>query len=179
VAAVLDAGDSWYAVRADGHRWRLPGEARMQVPALSQDGRMLGYLARTEGPYVLHDLVTGRRVVIEELYASGRLPEPGGHQLAVGRPGLWSRDGRRLLLWGGGAMLLVDATEGRLERMSQSGAPLGWVARDRIAWLRVPNPDEEPLPLTVQVTDLGGQVGHPIRLRRRATSAPPDVSWYG
>jgi hypothetical protein len=165
VAAVLDAGDSWYAVRADGHRWRLPGDARLQVPALSQDGRMLGYLARTEGPYVLHDLVTGRRVVLDELYASGRLPEPGSHQLAVGRPGLWSPDGRRLLLWAAEGVLLIDAGDGQLGVLPQPGLPLGWVADDRIAWLRVPGPDDEPLPPAVVVTNLGGRVQSEIPLQ--------------
>jgi hypothetical protein len=164
VAAVLDAASSWYAIRADGHRWRLPGEAGLQVPALSQDGRMLGYLARTEGPYVLHDLVTGRRVVLDELYAGGRLPAPGHHQLTLGRPGLWSPDRGQLLLSGGGGMLVVDATDGRIERMSPSGVPLGWVADDRIAWLHVPGSDEKPLPLTVRVTDLAGRVQSEVPL---------------
>jgi hypothetical protein len=163
VAGVLESY-SWYAVRADGHRWRLPGDAGLQVPALSQDGRMLGYLAGTDGPYVLHDLVTGRRVVLEELYAGG-LPGPGRIQLVVGPPGLWSPDARRLLLWSAEGMLLVDAADGRIGPLAQPGLPLGWVADDRIAWLRVSGAGEKLMPLTVRVTDLDGQVQSEVELQ--------------
>jgi hypothetical protein len=166
VAAVLESSGSWYAVRADGHRWRLPGRAGLQVPALSRDGRMLGYLAGVDGPYVLHDLVDGRREVLQELYGGGRRGAGGPHQLGLGSLGRWSPDGRRLLLAAAQGMLLVDAANGQVRHLSPShGLLMGWVGDDRIAWLGASGPGGNSMPLAIGITDLRGTVESTVPLR--------------
>lgn len=175
MAAVLAVGDGWYVMNSRGMRWRLPvTDVGPDRPVLSRDGRMLGYPLGDaswgdEGArYVLHDLVTGRRVEFL-LTPSQRIKADFGH--TVGElPGFWSPDGRRLVVWGGppdryrGAALVLDATSGAATAVRLEAMPVGWSSAERIVWLRwdgTKNADTNPLPPYELIeTDIAGR---PIR----------------
>ncbi|HYF74624.1 MAG TPA: hypothetical protein VD864_17475, partial [Nocardioides sp.] len=69
LAAVLETGASeWLAASSDGDVWRVPQEDPSDSfpPALSADGRMIGYLTG-HTTYVLRDLVTGEETSFPEV----------------------------------------------------------------------------------------------------------------
>ena len=182
VAAVLE-GQQSVVVRADGHRWRLPGRAGVQLPALSRDGRLLGYLATPDGPYVVHDLVSGSRTRFPELFAAG-LPTPGRTQLAFGSSAWWSPDGRYLLLYAAGGVLVLDPVQGPMQVLEPPGAAsvVGWADADRIVWVATTPPSGGPAPAELTgpeklvTTDRTGRVLAEVDLE-----ASPELigdGWY-
>jgi hypothetical protein len=110
LAAVLERTGDWYAVRADGHRWRLPEDERgIQVVALSDDGRLLGHLQAPHGPYVVHDVVSGRRTRFPDVKGHLGITERSRFQVHAQTPARFSPDGRYLLLLGGLALVAAAA----------------------------------------------------------------------
>jgi hypothetical protein len=188
VAALLKdsgpEGTTWYAVRADGHRWRLPEVSHRSDlwPALSDDGRLLGYLERQSGPYVVRDLVTGKRTEFPEVV------EPAGADVDRGilygqAPGYFSPDGTRLLLSGGSAVLDLPSRSIQLLREDEQlaallGVAAGWAGEDRVVWLRDGGPPgDAPVELRAITTDLRGTVLDDVAL---AGTAGVGVSqWSG
>lgn len=187
LAAVLEAEGGPYVVRADGHRWRLPGEqVHTQVPALSDDGTQLGYLQDWRGPYVVHDVVTGRRTTFPEVKGHLGTVERSRFQVHDQTPARFSPDGRRLLLMGVyDEHLLLDVRAGTLRGLDRravgrGGVPVGWSAADRLAWLVDRRADEgEPDVVELVTTDLSGQVVARTQLRPSGGSLPSTSQWTG
>jgi len=170
----------WFAVSESGRRWQIPihSSGSEQPPSLSRDGRLLGYLASDAGPYVVHDLVTGRRVEYAEI---GRNSLAARYSLDRETPGVWSPDGHQLLLSDanrgdpdGIPMTLLLRPESRSLTAIPSDSLAGWLTTDRIGWLR--NESEEPhsTPETVDFveTDVHGKELRRTRLR-------PSDPWRG
>ncbi len=144
VAALLQASrrdgeqPDWYAVRADGHRFHLPEVSHQtdQYPSLSRDGRRVGYLQTEEGPYVVHDLVTGERTSFEGI-GDNRETTRARFRVQGQAPAHWSPDGRRVALTVIGGALLLDVTTGEVELLprGERGLVTGWRAEDRLVWL--------------------------------------------
>jgi hypothetical protein len=167
--------DGWYAVNERGHRWRIPdgGDRTDQYPNLSRDGRWLGRLSGNDGPYVLHDLVTGRRVEFPQI-GSNRGDATPPLMVYSQSPGFWSPDSRRLLLSGStrsgstSSMLLLDAESGSLTAIARTGHLAGWSGNDRIIWLDSHGRGEAPQRINLVETDTRGA---PLR---RAQLRPAD-----
>jgi hypothetical protein len=160
-----DEPSGWQAVRADGHRWRLPGTATDdQVPALSRDGLLLAYLESDNGPLVVRDLGSGARAVVPEI--GGHIPPPSGvvparYQQQAQSPSHWSPDGRHLLLIGAREdHLLLDVSGGTVEPLPRTlGQPAGWLGDDRIVWLHGggDGTGTGSAPVRARTTDLRGK----------------------
>ncbi len=188
VAALLQQpgadGTTWDAVRADGHRWRLPEVSHRTDlwPALSADGRLLGYLEQQSGPYVVRDLVTGERTEFPEIV------EPAGADLERGflygqSPAFFSPDGTRLLLPAGAAVLDLRTRSITLlraqERLSGLGMPAGWAGDDRIVWLHGGGDGSlgSAEPLRARTTDVAGATLADVELE--ATGGVFPSQWAG
>lgn len=190
VAALLEVrgeGRSrWHAVRADGHRWRLPrgGDAGVLYPALSPDGTVIGYLEGGDGPYVLRDLTTGRRTELPEL-GDNRVLRTTRYGLNDQSPAHWSPDGRHVLLIGftgdgyasTSALLLVDVQAGTVTALDAAGGfSAGWTGDDR--FVTVDDAVEPPTePVTVLSRDLSGRVLDRVPLEP-AHGVLPDVTQW-
>lgn len=190
VAALLETavpGDNaedrshWFAVSASGHRWRLPylrygGD--VFYPSLSRDGRQLGYLQDPDGPYVVRDLVTGRRVEFPQigmgLTTNGSKPSTT-YFMAGQATGYWSPDGRRLLMSGGSASggpgLLLDVRAGTVTALPLGGGqPAGWAGNSTIVSASGIGGAGRPQAVDVYETDLSGRLLRTLRLQ-------PDSPW--
>jgi hypothetical protein len=191
VAALVEAGPNdgpdpiaWYAVTENGHRWRLPAPrtGSADYPAISRDGRRIGYLLGERGPYVIHDLVTGTRT--EFAVGMPRIPITTPYYEALQSPSFWSPDGRRIALNGGlrdnawgavvlgvdGSVTFVPSGEGDASK----GHLAGWVGSDALLWVRLP-PFDEPASdakVVATVTGIDGQPRHTITLS-------PSSPWQG
>ena len=176
--ATWDELDGRYAVSASGHRWRIPDGARDadQYPNLSSDGRWLGYMSSKGGPYVVQDLVAGRRIEYPQL-GSNTVPGPITPYAGQGQsPGFWSPDGRRLLLIGSapsgpqGSGLILEPASGALTaigRVGHAAILAGWSGNDRIVWLEPTSKGLGAAPDRIdQVeTDVQGNEIRRVRLR--------------
>lgn len=183
-----------YLVSADGRVHPLPTPTFLadSFPALSDDGRMLGYL-ETETRYVLRDLVAGTEVVVDGL---------GGNREGTDRtwwtqgqvPAYFSPDGSRLALYAsrgdetGPGTALVDRAgvlhalppprlpSGR--RSGRGGHLLGWQDDARIAWLQeVRDGGRDAVDLVLTETS-GDEVGR-VRLEVPAREVPWLSQWSG
>lgn len=174
VSETATESDGWYAVRPDGLRYRLPevGHEIDAYPALSDDGRLLGYLEGPEGPFVVRDLVTGEVTAFGDV---GRdvLPRPRRHAVSGQSPSSFSPDGRHLLL-AGGVGVLLDLEAGTIRPTGRGpasterpGLPAGWSADDRIVWLDadVDQATGDARRVQVITTDLDGKVVGTTALR--------------
>lgn len=194
LAAVLqvrgeDGGPVWQAVRSDGHRWRLPGLWTMTdlYPTLSPDGRLLGYLASGEGPYVVRDLVTGGRTSFDDL-GDNVLVRSTTYGLFGQHPSHWSPDGRLLQLAGFERLrprdrlqdLVLDVRVGTITPLDRVGFTAGWGSPDRL--VRLDDTRQAPQPgSTVDVvqTDLDGREVSREPLAPRQGPPPPVSQWTG
>lgn len=167
----LDGIAEWVVVDAAGRSWRLPDVSSWEgaVPALSDDGRMLGYLrdvAYRRSEFVLIDLVTGERTEVSEVGNGGLhddVPLTDQPYSASGQtPGFWSPDNRWVAVHGGrmdstegGALLL--SSDGEVRHLASNGWPLGWLPGNRLVLVRGGG--------LVVVVDTDGQVVHRVQLR--------------
>jgi len=112
IAALVESGLAhgggidWLAVSAGGHQWRLTVAGfDVMVPALSADGRYVGYLKPEGVGYRIDDLVTGRHTIFPEVSdgASGPGISRPGQQIGLygQTPAYFSPDGRRVAAGGG------------------------------------------------------------------------------
>ncbi|MDI1464114.1 hypothetical protein QEZ54_24305 [Catellatospora sp. KI3] len=171
----------WRALSQHGNQWRLPqGIGTGDWPALSSDGRRLGYLAAQEGPYVLRDLVEGTQLRIPSI-SGGTIGLPARYWVGDQTPTFWSPDGAHLLLSGGErtadgtppAGLIVDLTGSVRSVPGDLGFPAGWAAADRPVWVKVSGADgRSEYKVTATTTDLTGTPVTTVTLR-------PSDAWPG
>jgi hypothetical protein len=145
----LDGLSEWVVIDSAGHSWRLPEVSPWggEVPALSDDGRMLGYLVqKTEdrSEYVVVDLVTGARTGFPDVgdgrsYDDDMLTEQTYFESGQ-TPQLWSPDNHWLAVQGAavedskpGPLLL--GVDGEVREIGVGSWPVGWLAPDRLAIL--------------------------------------------
>jgi hypothetical protein len=187
VAAILEGDGAPYVVRGDGHRWRLPAiQVGAQVAALSDDGRLLGSLQGFRGPYVVHDLVSGRRTRFPEVKGHLGTVERSRFQVHAQTPARFSPDGRYLLLLGVyDEHLLLDVQAGTVRGLDRRAAgegavPVGWLDGGRLAWLvdrQFARPPADVVELVT--TDLRGRVLARRPLTPGHGPLPPVSQWTG
>jgi hypothetical protein len=127
-------GLGWWVVRADGHRYRLDSSvANDSRPALSADGRRLGYVAPGGASFVVADLVTGRRSVLKGVGDPGSSVSTrhGGIELQVQTPARWSPRGDVLAVNGDAGdksgVVVIDARRAEAHLVDASGQLAGWL----------------------------------------------------
>ena len=132
-----DSGHTeWLAVMPGGGLRRLPADPARNdsFPSVSDDGSVVGYLSAPNGPYVLHNLVTGRRVEFGDITDNAIVDgsQPGGRWWTSAQTPSWfSSDGSHLALAAGsygdgGAVLLgIDGSETPLPGV-ESARIAGW-----------------------------------------------------
>jgi hypothetical protein len=178
-----DEPDGWYAVSETGHRWRLPMRRNGDdsYPTVSPDGRRIGYLADDGGPYVIHDLVTGKRIEFAEV--GGGVNMVHTRYFVSGQtPSFWSPDGTRLLLSGGlrpavdNGALVLGVGGSVVHVPSGAGMAAGWVGVDRLLWLTWPVEQQDlndpGADVVARVTRLDGEPIRTVTLR-------PSSPWQG
>jgi hypothetical protein len=181
-----DEPDGWYAVNAWGHRWRIPdgGGRSDHYPTVSRDGRWLGYLGGEDGPYVVHDLVTGRRVMYPQIGDNASL-RTSRFMVFPQMPAFWSPDGRRVLLAAAeragteSVRLVLEPQTGSLTAVPRRGNPLGWSADDRIVWLDRGEPGDRPEREDLVITDQHGEELRRLELRGVASWLDSVSQWTG
>jgi hypothetical protein len=160
-----EIGTDWHVFSSTGRRWRVPMafNGSDDRPTISRDGRHLGYLADRQGPYVIHDLVTGERVEFPDI-ASEMVTETSKYHVWGQHPTYWSPDSRWLVRTGalrkqvstGRTLAFLLGVDGSLREVTPEfgGIPAGWVDAEHLAWYR--GNYEEPRSPTVSVTRLDG-----------------------
>lgn len=178
-----DEPGEWQVVAPDGHRWRLPGTAAVGwVPALSPDGRRVGWLLSDSGPYVVQDLVTGERTTWDDVGGQAGMTSAGPgrrYQTIWQSPGRFSPDGGSLVLTAaptgsatGSERLLLDVATGGLQVLRDApGFAAGWSGDDRIVWLS----GGEAEGVRAVTTDRRGRVLAAVPL----AGAPGTNQWSG
>lgn len=176
----LEGASEWVVFDSAGRSWRLPGisPGGGETPALSDDGRMLGYLAQKtddRSEYVFVDLVTGARTGFPEV-GDGRSYDDemltGQAYFESGQtPQLWSPDNRWLAVNGSavaeskpGPLLL--GVDGEVREVGVGNWPVGWLAADRLAILNGAG--------TLKTVDPSGEV-----LDRVDLAIPRDFKVWG
>ena len=145
-ALVNEAGSHWHAVSASGQAWRVGADDPIDnfPPALSGDGRMIGYL-EGRSVYVIRDLATGETTRFPEIGDNRGVPRTETYLLGAQLPSYWSPDGARLFVpaypWNdapGADGGLVLASDGSREPVTRRlGFLIGWLDSDTLAWLRM------------------------------------------
>ena len=168
------SGFSWWVAAADGHSWPVPQVDMIDSypPALSMDGRMLGYLADLR-TYVIEDLVSGEMTEYPGIGDGRSLqPEPRWF-LASQNPNFWSPDGRRLLLRAStdsSEALVLDTDAGGTEtELDHDGFPAGWLDDDTVALL-VPGDADRPTRRLASTRAAGWSLAS----TSTSTAAPPS-----
>ncbi|MEU8263125.1 hypothetical protein AB0C02_21140 [Micromonospora sp. NPDC048999] len=163
-----------------GRRWRLPAPPTGydNYPAISRDGRRIGYLRGDHGPYVIHDLVTGTRTEITAVGGRGGPSITTPYVVEEQSPSFWSPDGRWLAQHGvqrdepwGAVVLGVDGSVTFVrngEGDGYKGFLAGWVNTDELLWVKMSRSGDTPsVPdLVATVTGLDGQPRRTITLNR-------------
>lgn len=158
------------AFSASGHQWRIPSEQSSYAnrPTLSDTGRYLAYFPHARsGPFVIHDLVSGDKTVLEEV-----TPHMGPHNrpytVHVQTPAFWSPDDSRVVLFSAGGpprSALLVTTDGHVRRVEGQGSLVGWVDADHLAWRdSTERPDGTVTGVSITVTDTAGQVVRTVDL---------------
>lgn len=136
----------WLAVSPTGQVWRVPQDDMIDSfpPALSDDGRMIGYLTGHE-TFVLRDLVSGEETRFDQVTDNATVRSRADSWWVTGQaPSHWSPDGTRLLVRGGGwegpgaddVSGLVLGTDGSLVEVERARSmPIGWLDDDTIGWV--------------------------------------------
>ena len=145
ISAVLETDvATWWAAAPGGGVWRVPQQdlSDSYPPALSDDGRMIGYLS-DRSAYVLQNLVTGEETRFGRVTDNRTGNARSGAWLVDGQtPGFWSPDGTRVLVWGAkwvagvhvhGLVLGVDGS--LTEVKDPPRIPVGWLDDDTLVWL--------------------------------------------
>lgn len=176
---VEDDGHDWYVVSPTGRLSRLPGFAGTAdgVPALSDDGRRVGYLLET-GPdsstYVIRDLVDAAVTRFPEV-GDGRIPSDQTWSAGAQQPAFWAPDGRSVLVRGGrtGARDETDALvlgiDGSVREvvLPASPSPVGWLPDGSLVWLRWRDSGQGLIRSAgLLVTSVDGAVERRVRLPR-------------
>ncbi len=147
VAALLGEAGAWHAVAADGRIWRLTADDLSDdyPPALSGDGRLIGYLSSPSG-YEIRDLVSGETTSFPEIGDNRTVHGDQTYGLAGQAPAFWSPDRSRVLVrgwrWQGEqdsvGSGLVLGRDGSIELVgSDHGQFAGWLDADTLGWLEV------------------------------------------
>ncbi|WP_156399994.1 hypothetical protein [Phycicoccus sp. Soil748] len=138
----MGRNSGWYGVTQDGGLRRLPVRGGFMdgvVPALSADGRVLGYVDSGDGRYRIHDVVTGRTTTFPEVgttaYPDAQHEPTYPYGVGAQTPGYVSPDGTRVALAGattgndGSVAILVLGTDGSVRPLAaDSGYSLaGWL----------------------------------------------------
>ncbi len=178
---------AWYAVAPDGRRWRLGRNSADIYPTVSADGTRVGFIGGNDEPYVVHDLVSGRRTEFPDVGAGFMTPEQPVPQTEYAVPGqfpsFWSPDGRRLLVHGilvneqdgGDRGLVLDSEGGGVTVLSRGAFLAGWASDDSVAVLDVKQMSGDGGALEwidVRVIGLDDTVRRTVRLR-------PVAPWGG
>lgn len=175
--AILLGGDerwdgdpsAWYAFTDRGYRWRLDATA-LHHPAVSRDGRRIGYLAGEGSPYVIHDLVTGAKTQFTNVSI-----QTGATEFTVPTlgPSFWSPDGTRVAIPAGPSEPTGSAPDGVLILGLDGSAtfvpgpvasPAGWIGNDALLWFSYDGSNNA----SVAVTELDGSVIRTLALRPAA-----------
>ncbi|WP_155372701.1 TolB-like translocation protein [Catellatospora vulcania] len=166
--------DGWHVFSEHGHLWRLAPHfgGTGDWPALSPDGRRLGYLTDQDGPYVIRDLATGRTTSFPSI-GDATIGRPSAYLVAGQSPNFWSPDGAHLLLHAslppvtpGAAILGMDGSV-RFAPRNDLGHPAGWAGDDRLVWVKATG-DDPAAPgyaVTATTTDLAGAPVGAVTLR--------------
>jgi hypothetical protein len=174
--------DGWFAIAESGRLWRLPSGFRGmdEFPTISRSGRYISYLRARTGPSVIQDLVTGDETSFASIGSSTE-PIRTRYTLNGQTPGLWSPDGKQLLVFAAGTRhrnvnALVLGLDGTVRVLSNEGYSAGWVSNDEIAWLSGSQGRRGSTsgPAEVQITNAAGQVEHVIALSTRLRDARLD-----
>ena len=171
LSAVVEDGEAtWLAAAADGRVWRVPQDDPIDSfpPALSDDGRMIGYLDG-HTTFVLRDLLTGEETRFDQVTDNAVVRSRRDAYWSTGQaPSFWSPDGTKLVVrggkWVGGEHVrgVVLGTDGTLTEISRvHGSQVGWLDDDTLGWL-----DGDRL----VATDLAGDVERsvPVGISERA-----------
>ncbi len=159
------------AVAEDGRQWRVPSEGYSKgyvgdYTTLSSTGRYLGYFPEDGPPYVIHDLESGKRATFPRVEPHG--PDEGPWTLHMQMPAFWSPDDSWLLLRAISARDGVNVLlgpDGRARRVRRAGTwAAGWVDAGHIAWLRRNLRGSRTTGVTLEVSDLDGDVVREVRL---------------
>jgi len=192
-SGVRDGVYDWLAVSPSGHQWRLSTAGFAQnFPALSADGRYLGYLEPDGVGYRIVDLVTGDRTVFPGVAdgATGPGVNRSARELGVfgQSPAYFSPDGRRVAAngfpadvnpyQGGSGIAILDRTTGLASYVpptgSTSGILAGWSGPESL-WLVSPiepGTINEPVEMgSATVTDVG--LDGRVRTSFTITAHPP------
>lgn len=183
-AAVIkvEGGGSWNVVSPGGHRWRLPTDGYVGTqPTISPNGRYVGYLSSDDGPYVIHDLVTGQQTEFAEIGA-GLGTIDTRYIFYDQSPSFWSPDGSQISIPGksrgthgdGTATRLVLGVDGSLTQVKAEGDvrlgyAAGWASDDELVWVaeRRADPADWDSPveeIVARVTSLDGSVVESVPL---------------
>lgn len=171
MAMVYVRTDSWWVADAEGHTWRVPqeGDASVYPPALSADGRMLGYLA-DDATYLVRDLVSGEQTVFDSIRGGSGEQSEEGSDLAPHLPGFWSPDGTRLVLpvamyepRTDDNMVVLDV-DGSVTSLRALGSPAGWVDADTFAVIENQSAYDGKAPAELRLIGLDGTVERKARL---------------
>lgn len=164
VAGLVESGRDlqWDVVSEHGHLWQSPPTLGGWYPSLSPDGRYLGYLAGRNGPYLVHDLVTGNTQRFGQV-GCGCGGSTNPYWMSTETPALWSPDDQHLLLFGSTigpshVRVLLLGRGGRVEpfRMATRWNPAGWATPTQLVWAyghRTPTGKVAD----IELTDLSGQ----------------------
>lgn len=174
-----DEQGPWLAVSPTGTLWRII-DGSEYYPALSDDGRYLGYLDEDTRRYVIRDLVAGTRQDFPDV-GDGAFTVPGspstGYWISMQTPGRFSPDRSKLLY--AHSNFVLDRGTGRaspLDLARADGLAIGWDGDGALWYLRSQtggNADAatDVLPQVVSATlssvPLDGSAGRTYALRRR------------